>query len=74
MRFYSPRGLLVDYEDKKVLNYFLSEVKKYVKSHKGYIFRMDPYVIYKERDIDGNLVEGGVDHSGCCFAIRRIWI
>ena len=62
--FYSPRGLLVDYEDKKVLNYFLSEVKKYVKSHKGYIFRMDPYVIYKERDIDGNLVEGGVDHSG----------
>ena len=62
--FYSPRGLLVDYEDKKVLNYFLSEVKKYVKSHKGYIFRMDPYVIYKERDIDGNLVEGGVDYSG----------
>ena len=24
---------------------------------------MDPYVIYKERDIDGNIVEGGEDHS-----------
>ena len=24
---------------------------------------MDPYVIYKERDIDGNIVEDGVNHS-----------
>ena len=61
--FYAPRGVLVDYEDKELLNYFLKEIKKFVKEHHGYIFRMDPYVIYKERDIDGNIVEGGEDHS-----------
>ena len=61
--FYSPRGVLVDYENKELLNYFLKEIKKFVKEHHGYIFRMDPYVIYKERDIDGNIVEGGEDHS-----------
>lgn len=61
--FYSPRGVLVDYENEELLHYFLDEIKKFVKKHHGYIFRMDPYVIYKERDIDGNIVEGGVDHS-----------
>ena len=61
--FYSPRGVLVDYENETLLQYFLDEIKNFVKNHRGYIFRMDPYVIYKERDIDGNIVEGGVDHS-----------
>ena len=61
--FYSPRGVLVDYENKELLDYFLKEIKNFVGKHHGYIFRMDPYVIYKERDIDGNIVEDGVDHS-----------
>ena len=61
--FYSPRGVLVDYENKELLDCFLNEIKNFVRKHHGYIFRMDPYVIYKERDIDGNIVEDGVDHS-----------
>ena len=61
--FYSPRGVLVDYENETLLHYFLDEIKNFVKNHRGYIFRMDPYVIYKERDIDGNIVDGGENHS-----------
>lgn len=61
--FYAPRGVLVDYENKELLDCFLKEIKNFVRKHHGYIFRMDPYVIYKERDIDGNIVEDGVDHS-----------
>ena len=69
--FYSPRGVLVDYESKELLEYFLGEIKKFVKEHHGYIFRMDPYVIYKERDIDGNIVEGGEDHSEVVSNLER---
>ena len=61
--FYAPRGVLVDYENIELLDYFLKEIKCFVKKHHGYVFRMDPYIIYKERDIDGNIVEGGEDHS-----------
>ena len=61
--FYAPRGILVDYEDKELLNYFLNNIKIFVKKNHGYIFRMDPYVIYRERDIDGNIVENGENHS-----------
>ena len=61
--FYSPRGYLLDFNDKELLDFFTVELKKFIKEKKGYILRIDPYVIYKERDIDGNVVEGGVDNS-----------
>jgi len=61
--FYSPRGFLLDFKDNKILEFFTTELKKYIKEKKGYILRIDPYVIYKERDIDGNIVEGGEDNS-----------
>lgn len=61
--FYSPRGYLLDFDNKELVDFFTKEIKKFVKEHKGYIFRVDPYLIYKERDINGDIVEGGVDNS-----------
>lgn len=61
--FYSPRGILVDYNDQKLLSFFIQELKKFIKEKKGYVLRIDPYIVYKERDINGDLVEGGIDNS-----------
>lgn len=61
--FYAPRGLLVDYEDRVVLDFFVLELKKFIKRKKGYMLRIDPYYITRERDINGDIVEDGVDHS-----------
>lgn len=61
--FYSPRGYLLDFKNKELLEFFTNELKKYIKDKKGYVLRIDPYVIYKERDIDGNIVENGIDNS-----------
>lgn len=61
--FYSPRGYLLDFKDQELLAFFTKELKKYVKEKGGYVLRIDPYIIYKERDIDGNIVEGGEDNS-----------
>ncbi len=61
--FYSPRGYLLDFKNKELLDFFTNELKKYIKDKKGYVLRIDPYVIYKERDIDGNIVENGIDNS-----------
>lgn len=60
--FYSPRGYLLDFNNKELLDFFTNELKKYIKDKKGYIFRVDPYLIYRERDIDGNIVEDGIDN------------
>ena len=61
--FYSPRGYLLDFKNEELLEFFTNELKKYIKDKKGYVLRIDPYVIYKERDIDGNIVEDGIDNS-----------
>ena len=61
--FKSPRGLLVDYNDDEVLNFFVRELKKYIKKNNGYELKISPYVIYKQRDINGDIVEGGIDNS-----------
>lgn len=70
--FYAPRGILVDFYDKDLVHYFVLELKKFIKTHHGYIFRMDPYLIYKERDIDGNVVEGGVDNSSVVLDLEHL--
>ena len=61
--FYSPRGYLIDFNNKELVNYFTEELKKYIKKNNGYVLRIDPYVIYKQRDIDGNILEDGIDNS-----------
>lgn len=61
--FYSPRGLLVDYDNNEILDFFVNNLKKYVRKNNGYVLRIDPYIINKERDIDGNIVEGGIDNT-----------
>ena len=64
--FYSPRGFLLDFDSsnsEEIIETFTKDLKKFVSDNKGYVLRIDPYVINKERDIDGNIVEGGKDNT-----------
>lgn len=61
--FYSPRGFLLDYDDKKLLKEWTTELKKYVKKQKGIFVKIDPYVSYQERDNNGNIVENGKNNK-----------
>lgn len=55
-RFYSPQGFLIDYEDYDLLSFYTKELAKYVKKHNGMFFKMEPNVIYRLRDGDGNII------------------
>lgn len=70
--FYAPRGVLINFHDEKLCDFFFGELKKFIKVRKGYIFRMDPYIIYKERDIDGNIVSGGEDNSFFVSYLKKL--
>lgn len=61
--FYCPRGFLIDYKDIELLKIFTSEIKKFAKEHHAIFIKLDPYVMYKQRDVNGKLVEGGLDNS-----------
>ncbi len=70
--FYSPRGYLLDFNNEELVDFFTKNLKEFISDHKGYIFRVDPYLIYKERDLDGNIVEGGVDNSKVVDHLQKL--
>lgn len=70
--FYAPRGLLVDYENEEVLDFFTKELKKFIKKHKGYFLRIDPYYITEEKDINGKKVEGGITHKKGIMNLKKV--
>lgn len=67
--FYSPRGFLIDFDNFEFLHKFVNEIRKYVKKQNGIFIKINPYVIYQERDVDGNIVEGGINNE---FIIREL--
>lgn len=70
--FYAPRGPLLDYENKKLLKFFTQNIKKYIKEKNGYVLHIDPLIIHKQRDIDGNVVENGIDNTSIINSLKEL--
>lgn len=60
--FYAPRGFLIDYSNNKLLQNFTTEIKQFIKEHKGFMLKIDPNVIYQIRDIDGKEINSKNDY------------
>ena len=54
---YSPRGLLIDYEDTALVSEVSNELKRLLKKQKFIFIKVDPPVIASERDKEGNIIK-----------------
>ena len=70
--FYSPRGYLLDYNNYELLEFFTKEIKNYVKKYNAIFVKIDPYVIHKERDINGDLVEEGLNNESIVGDLKQL--
>lgn len=61
--FYAPRGFLIDYNNYDLLKEFTDKIKEYAKKHDAIFVKIDPYIPYQERDINGDIVEGGYNNK-----------
>lgn len=48
---YIPRGPILDYEDKALLEFFINNLKKLAKSKKWIFIKIDPKVVLRSFDI-----------------------
>lgn len=55
---YSPRGLQVDYNNMKLLNFYVNNLKIFAKKNKYYMLKIDPYIELYSRNPEGKKVEG----------------
>ena len=58
--FYAPRGFLIDYKNEELLKKFTEKVKKFIIEKHGIFLKIDPYILVRDRDSEGNIIEGGV--------------
>ena len=61
--FYAPRGYLIDFDNIKLLKFFTENIKIYIKQNNGYLLKIEPKILHRERDIDGNIVKSGFDNT-----------
>ena len=61
--FYAPRGFLLDYNDYNLLKFFTNRIKEYAKRRGAIFIKIDPYVSYQERGLDGKIVENGKNNK-----------
>lgn len=70
--FYAPRGFVLDYENDNLLKEFTLAIRDYVKKNNGIFFKIDPYIMRVQRDIDGNIVENGIDNSNVVKSFHKL--
>lgn len=70
--FYASRGPLLDFQNEELVQFFFQELINYTKDKNGYILRIDPYLIYHERDIDGNVVTDGINNEKVVSLLKQI--
>lgn len=58
--FYAPRGYVIDFDNKKLLETFTKELKNYAKKQRSIFIKIDPDVKLQDLDIEGNVI---TDHK-----------
>ncbi|MBQ2660629.1 peptidoglycan bridge formation glycyltransferase FemA/FemB family protein [Candidatus Saccharibacteria bacterium] len=61
--FIAPGGPLLDLEDAKLVNFFFTHLRRYIKSHNGYTLQISPYYELIARNRNGEPVPGGFNHQ-----------
>ena len=70
--FYAPRGLMVDYNDYDLLNFFTTKLKEYLKKKGGFILTIDPNVIYRVRTSDGEIDSDEVANQEAIDNLKKL--
>ena len=68
--FVAPGGPLMDLEDTELVRFFFSKLRRYIKSHNGFVFRISPYYELIERDRNGEVVPDGFNHQKALDSLR----
>ena len=56
---YAPRGFVIDWNNEKLVEFFTSSLKEYMKRINAIYLRIDPAIMYQEIDMEANPIEGG---------------
>ncbi|HAX72859.1 MAG TPA: peptidoglycan bridge formation protein FemAB [Firmicutes bacterium] len=68
---YIPRGFVIDFNDKALLNTFTKEMAHYAKSKKAIFFKIDPDIKYVDRDVEGNILTDATPNQELIQSLKQ---
>ena len=69
---YAPRGILCDYDDKKILKEIIEKIKKVLGKQGFMMLRIDPYIPESIRDHKGNIININQQASTIIKNLKRV--
>jgi len=69
---YISRGFVIDFDDRELLNTFVTAFKKYTKSKKAIFFKIDPDIKYVDRNIDGEITDENTKNDELIMDLKNI--
>ena len=70
--YYAPRGFLIDYKNYDLLKEFTEKIKEYTKKRGAIFIKIDPYISYQERDINGDIVPDGENNKDAFDNLKKL--
>lgn len=70
--FFCPGGPLVDYEDTKLLQFFIKNLQKELTKLHALNLHIEPYYELLERDINGEIVKNGFNHQKAAKNLQNL--
>lgn len=68
----SIKGPIMDYRNVELVSFFTTNIKNYLKDRNVCEYVISPYIIHKQRDIHGRIVDGGEDNSDIISILSRL--
>lgn len=69
---YSPRGFILDYNNLDLVGNFSNALRKYLKSKKVTFLKIEPYVVYKRRDSNGEELENYQEANALISKLKEL--
>lgn len=69
---YSPRGFLIDFNDRVMLSAFTKAIKKYMESKNIISLTIDPHVTHIERGANGAPIQGQNNGVSICESLKEL--
>lgn len=66
------KGYLIDYNDYDLVKLFTDEIIKFIKVLGGFRLIIDPYIVKKQKDINGDYVKRGIDNTHVIKYLNKI--
>lgn len=69
--YYAPRGFLIDFDDENLITEFTKKMRTYLKKNNGIFVKIDPTIVYRQRNADGELVNPEITNDKLISFLKR---